>query len=56
MGELAALRRRDVDMGTGVVRVTSKLAVLVGRVEFGPPKSAAGVPTATLPKVAKTPR
>jgi integrase len=31
-GELAALRRRDVDLETGVVRVTRKLAVLVGRV------------------------
>jgi hypothetical protein len=30
-----------------------KLAVLVGRVEFGPPKSAAGVRTVTLPVVAR---
>jgi integrase len=37
---------------TGVVRVTRKLAVLVGRVEVGPPKSAAGVPVVALPAAA----
>ena len=52
-GELAALRRRDVDLDAGVLRVTRKLAVLVGRVDFGPPKSAAGVRTVTLPQVAR---
>ncbi|HEX8345118.1 MAG TPA: hypothetical protein VF657_10290 [Actinoplanes sp.] len=38
-----ALRRCDVDLEAAIVRVPRKLAVLVGRVEFGPPKSAAGV-------------
>ncbi|GGQ78540.1 putative prophage phiRv2 integrase [Couchioplanes caeruleus subsp. azureus] len=51
-GELAELRRKDVDLAAGVVRVSRKLAVLVGRVEVGPPKSAAGVRVVALPTVA----
>jgi integrase len=35
-GELAELRRKDVDLDTGIVRVSRKLAVMVGRVEVGP--------------------
>jgi integrase len=41
-GELAALRRVDVDLVEGVVRVPRKLAALRHRMEFGPPKSEAG--------------
>ncbi|MET8148267.1 tyrosine-type recombinase/integrase [Actinoplanes sp. NPDC049668] len=51
-GELAALRRRDVDLDAALVRVPRKLAVLDGRVEFGPPKSAAGVRVVALPAAA----
>jgi len=35
-GELAALRRREVDLEAAFVRLPRKLAVLNGRVEFGP--------------------
>jgi integrase len=51
-GELAALRRRDVDLEVGTVRVTRKLAALKNGMEFGPPKSAAGVRVVTLPAAA----
>ncbi|RZU52535.1 site-specific recombinase XerD [Krasilnikovia cinnamomea] len=51
-GELAELRRKDVDLETGIVRVSRKLAILVGRVEVGPPKSASGVRVVALPEVA----
>jgi integrase len=51
-GELAALRRCDVDLSTGTVRVPRKLAKLRNRLEFGPPKSEAGKRTVTLPAVA----
>ena len=51
-GELAELRRKDVDLDTGVVRVSRKLAVLVDHVEIGPPKSAAGIRVVVLPAVA----
>ena len=51
-GELAALRRQDVDLAAGLVRVPRKLAVLNGRVEFGPPKSDAGVRVVALPAAA----
>ncbi|HWG98658.1 MAG TPA: site-specific integrase [Pilimelia sp.] len=51
-GELVALRRRDLDLDAGTVRVTRKLAALKDRMEFGPPKSAAGVRVVTLPTAA----
>ncbi|WP_436522787.1 tyrosine-type recombinase/integrase [Actinoplanes sp. HUAS TT8] len=51
-GELAALRRSDLDLNAGTVRVARKLAVLNGRVEFGPPQSAAGVRVVALPAAA----
>jgi integrase len=51
-GELAALRRQDVDLAAGLVRVPRKLAVLNGRVGFGPPKSDAGVQVVALPAAA----
>jgi integrase len=51
-GELAALRRSDVDLVEGVVRVPRKLAALRHRMEFGPPKSEAGVRAVALPAAA----
>lgn len=51
-GELAALRRRDVDTAEGVVRVPRKLAALRNRLEFGPPKSQAGKRAVVLPPFA----
>jgi integrase len=51
-GELAALRRCDVDLAAGVLRVPRKLAALRGGMEFGPPKSEAGRRTVALPDAA----
>ncbi|HET8660709.1 MAG TPA: site-specific integrase, partial [Micromonosporaceae bacterium] len=48
-GELAALRRCDIDLTAGTVRVPRKLAALRNRMEFGPPKSEAGNRTVALP-------
>jgi integrase len=48
-GELAALRRSDVDLSAGVVRVPRKLAALRNGMAFGPPKSEAGVRAVALP-------
>ncbi len=53
-GELAALRRCDVDLAAGMVRVPRKLAALRNRLEFGPPKSESGVRTVALPEAAQT--
>jgi integrase len=53
-GELAALRRCDVDLDAGTVRVPRKLAALRNRMEVGPPKSDAGVRVVALPAVAVT--
>lgn len=41
-GELAALRRRDVDLARGTISVTRKLAEVNGHLSFSAPKSAAG--------------
>ncbi len=51
-GELAALRRSDVDLEAGTVRVPRKLAALRNRMEFGAPKSEAGVRVVALPSAA----
>jgi integrase len=51
-GELAALRRRDLDLDAAVVRVPRKQAALRNGLEFGPPKSAAGNRTVALPAAA----
>jgi integrase len=51
-GELVALRRCDVDLDAGVIRVPRKLAALRHGLEFGPPKSEAGVRAVALPAVA----
>jgi integrase len=48
-GELAALRRCDVDVGTGTVRVSRQLTEISGYITFGPPKSVAGMRTVALP-------
>jgi integrase len=51
-GELIALRRRDIDLDAGVVRVPRKLAQLSsGEIVAGPTKSAAGVRTVALPEL-----
>nr|MDT0658961.1 site-specific integrase [Micromonospora sp. DSM 115978] len=52
-GEMAALRRCDVDREAGTVRVPRKLAALRNRMEFGPPKSEAGNRTVALPAAAR---
>jgi integrase len=51
-GELVALHRSDVDLDSGTVRVHRKLAALRHGMEFGPPKSAAGVRIVALPAAA----
>ena len=52
-GELFALRRSDVDTAAGTLTVTRTLVEVPGQpVTFGPPKSAAGRRTVTLPTVA----
>jgi integrase len=51
-GELAALRRMDIDITEGVVRVPRKVAALRNRMEFGPPKSEAGRRAVALPAAA----
>lgn len=53
-GELAALRRCDVDLVEGRLRVPRKLAALRNGMAFGAPKSAAGVRTVALPSAATT--
>lgn len=51
-GELLALRRIDVDLDAGTVRVHRSIAQLTGgRLVSGPPKSRAGIRTVTLPRV-----
>ena len=50
-GELAALRRCDVDAAHGTVRVERSLTELSGGYLFGPPKSAAGRRVVVLPGV-----
>ncbi|SNS03765.1 Phage integrase family protein [Actinoplanes regularis] len=52
-GELAALRRCDVDAQAGTVRVPRKLAALKSGLEFGSPKSAAGIRVVALPAMAR---
>jgi integrase len=53
-GELAALRRRDVDLEFGAVRVERSLSELPGGgYLFGPPKSAAGQRVVVVPSAIK---
>lgn len=57
-GELAALRRRHIDLAAGVLRIEASMAELTdGSLVTGPPKSAAGrrlvsIPAAILPDAA----
>lgn len=51
-GELAALRRRDIDLEAGTVRVHRNLVSVRGQLVFGPPKSEAGKRTVHLPSAA----
>jgi integrase len=49
-GELAALRRADIDLATCMVRVERQLTeTLTGAASFGPPKSDAGVRLVPFP-------
>jgi integrase len=51
-GELAALRRSDVDLAERTVRVDRQLTEVNGQgLAFGPPKSAAGKRVVTMPEV-----
>ena len=50
-GELAALRRYDIDLEAGAVRITRQLNEVSGRLAFGPPKSAAGRRVVHFPAV-----
>jgi len=49
-GELAALRRRDIEQDAAIVKIERSLTVLPGGgYHFGPPKSAAGKRTIAMP-------
>jgi integrase len=50
-GELAGLRRKRVDLERGTVTVAEQLLEVNGAFSVGPPKSAAGRRTVTLPAV-----
>lgn len=51
-GELAALRRKDIDLDAGVVRIERSLTELTGGgYHFGPPKSAAGRRVVAIPDI-----
>ena len=50
-GELAGLRRKRVDLERGTVTVAKQLLEVNGAFSLGPPKSAAGRRTVTLPAV-----
>jgi integrase len=48
-GELAGLRRCDVDLEAGTIQVVRKLEEVNGRLSYGPPKTAAGSRTVGIP-------
>ncbi|HET7760764.1 MAG TPA: site-specific integrase [Phycicoccus sp.] len=48
-GEMLELRRRDVDLVNGTVRVERAVSQVHGRAVIGTPKSAAGIRTVTIP-------
>jgi integrase len=50
-GELAGLRRCDVDLERNLVSVTRKLAEVNGQLSFSPPKTAAGKRTIGMPSL-----
>ena len=49
LSELAGLRRRSIDLSTGRVRVCENAVEVRGRVEWGRPKTSAGVRTVPMP-------
>ena len=51
LGKLAGLRRKRVDLERGTVTVAEQLLEVNGAFSLGPPKSAAGRRTVTLPAV-----
>lgn len=53
-GELCALRRKDVDLSKGTVRVRETLVDVGSVLRFGPPKTKASVRTVTLPRTIAT--
>jgi integrase len=48
-GELAELRRKDLDLGAGVIRVRRGVTWVNGQAVVGPPKSSAGVRDISIP-------
>ncbi len=49
-GEMAGLRRCDIDLDARTVRIVRQLTEITGRgIEFGPPKSKAGTRTVPIP-------
>ena len=51
-GEAVALRRKDIDLKAGTVRVERTLVEVTGRpLHFGPPKTEAGVRTLPIPAI-----
>jgi integrase len=50
-GELCALRRCDIDLEAGTVRVVRQLSEVPGGFAFGPPKSRAGLRVVPIPEV-----
>jgi integrase len=53
-GELAGLRRKRIDLEAGTVTVAEQLVEVNGTFSLGPPKSAAGRRTVTLPAAVVT--
>jgi integrase len=50
-GELAALRRYDIDLEAATVRIARQLSELGGVLSFSPPKTNAGLRTVIIPDV-----
>jgi integrase len=50
-GELAALRRCDLDLDTRTVHITRQQTEISGQLTFGPPKSEAGVRVVPIPEL-----
>ena len=50
-GELAALRRCDIDLDAGTVRIARQLTEVNGALSLGPPKSNASLRTVRIPDV-----
>jgi integrase len=52
-GELAALRRKDIDQAVTMVRVKRQMTETPGGVQFGPPKSEAGHRGVAIPSLVR---